>query len=103
VRLPRTGAPPEFVEVQRAGWRQERRTRRLAQVFLRGDSADCPGTFAGLEPRCAWLVPRPPLYQRPRRKQRGWLAGVQAPIGKELARLPNLGPDTAPGASSRRG
>ncbi|KAK9830583.1 hypothetical protein WJX81_001418 [Elliptochloris bilobata] len=35
---PEDGAPPEFEEVQRMGWRQERRTRRLAQVVLRGDS-----------------------------------------------------------------
>ena len=37
-RAASSGAPPEFEEVQRTGWRQERRTRRLAQVFLRGDS-----------------------------------------------------------------
>jgi len=55
VRLPRTGAPPEFVEVQRAGWRQERRTRRLAQVFLRGDSV----VLVGRWPAAAVAPPGP--------------------------------------------
>jgi hypothetical protein len=50
------GAPPEFVEVQRAGWRQERRTRRLAQVFLRGDSI----VLVGRWPAAASAVPAGP-------------------------------------------